>query len=207
VVYRPSGKLRRFAVGFTTFVRQDSRMNISSRDLYRHLRTSTADAFGRLGFRPARAARLSYSMPYDAEFLTIWFQADRYGWDVLWGSEFTLEFQLGPATDPGSAAITARSRYAHLLSPSALEEVRDLNNRVISSLPGSVANQSIVVADDTGNEVVVVGARVEVSPYARGQDVWMRYYSANDIESWSTFLCAQVPDLVARFIASRSGGP
>jgi hypothetical protein len=178
-------------------------MTISSRDLYRHLTAGTADAFGRLGFRHDKASRLSYKKPHDTQLLTIWFQADRYGWEDSWGSQFTMEFQLGIDADPGSASIASRSRYAHLLSPRALEEVRQLNNRVILMLPGTIANQSIAVADDKGDEVVIVGARVEASPYAQGQDVWMRYYSASDIEMWSVFLCAQLPELVAKFIATR----
>lgn len=163
-------------------------MTITSRELYGELRRALAPALQARGFKPLASGTLAYTRPTGPGALTLWFQADRYGWDALWGSRFTLELQLADQAAAGTASIAQRARYFHLLPPEQREQVRLRNNAVIAQLPGTAAHAQVVVPDEDGEDVVVFGVAVQHQPHPAGADVWMHYGALADITAWAQFL-------------------
>jgi hypothetical protein len=83
--------------------------------------------------------------------------------------------------------------------------LRERNNAVIAALPGTAQNATVSVMNDSGQPVVVVGVKVADDPYSPGRDIWMHYYSSEDIDMWASFLAERLAALVKRFLASARG--
>jgi hypothetical protein len=168
-------------------------MALNSKALYGLLREGLGPAFEGAGFSPLKERGLvAFSRPQGVDSLVCWFQADRHGWEDLWGSSFTLEFQLGPEATPGAGNMLKRRRYSRLLAPGAREELRAINNTVIASLPGTEQGATVSISDDSGEDIVVIGVVTTRVPYHADDDIWMRYRSADHVDLWVQFLAQHV---------------
>ena len=135
--------------------------------------------------------------------LTLWFQCDKYGWDALWGSRFTMEMQLGEPLDPGAGSFSNRARYWHLLTSEERGVFHAKGNEIIARLPGSLQDAAVSVKDDSGEEIVVLGYKPTSSPPPSGADFWMNYFTESDVEAWAHLLQGVLVPLMARFEAAR----
>jgi len=69
-------------------------MKVGSKDFYREMRLVLAPRMKGEGFSSLEGGRLGWKRPCGSGWLSLWFQCDTWGWDALWGSTFTVEFQV-----------------------------------------------------------------------------------------------------------------
>ena len=164
-------------------------MKITSKTLYQELRVKLAPLLKANGFKVAKGGRLGWAIQRGEKYLSIWFQADKWGWDDIWGSKFTLEFQLSPTSDGSWGHPESRStRIGHLLEGfPELDEIRRINNQVIENLPGTKNNQVVMGKLHDGSEYIAVGYKTNPLPAIYASDIWMNYYSIDDVRQWATF--------------------
>ncbi len=80
--------------------------------------------------------------------------------------------------------------------------MRELNNSVVSSLPGALKNAFVTIPDDEGNQVLIIGEKPALAPYFPGWDIWLHYYSTDDVARWSAFLGPSIEQITARLISA-----
>ena len=68
-----------------------------------------------------------------------------------------------------------------------LDELRKKNNTIIERLPGTPGNQAETGAKGDRMEFVAAGFVVDDKPAVYGRDVWMNYYSTDDVREWARY--------------------
>jgi hypothetical protein len=151
------------------------------------------------GFKRTEGTSLGWNKPFGDDHLSLWFQADKYGWMDALGSSFTLEFQLGSSPLTGTASMRSRERFHRLLSPQERETLRALNNVVLSSLPPPETNPVFAMLSQQTQENLLLGYRIADTPYIRAQDVWLHYHTREQISAWAEFLQSNMDGMIERF--------
>ena len=178
---------------------------ILARDLYKILRLGLGDEMKALGFRRTKATSLGWNMAAGGDFVSLWFQVEKYGWFDDFGSSFTLEFQRGPDPSAGTSALSDRERFHRLLTPQQSEVVRALNNEVITSLPAPGPSSIFSMLAPEVQAAFLIPYKVAVTPYEPGRDVWMHYFTGRQAEGWAVFLQSAMSGMIDRFTANRRG--
>jgi len=173
-------------------------MQILAKQVHALLNRELADALRVAHFSRIRGSSFAWTREESGEHLTLWAQCDKYGWDVLWGSTFTLELQLAPTAGIATGGIAHRYRFAHMLDASQLEDLRLRNNKVIQELPGSVSGSAVDYLEPDGTRTTIVGFRPISEPYVDGVDVWMHYYTVEHVLGWVQMIRLLLPRLVFR---------
>jgi len=163
-------------------------VKVSAAAVHKALRESLGVQLAHEGFKRVPGTSFAMSKADGPSNLTLWAQCDKYGWDSSWGSSFTIELQWSAETQPGAASMLERARFAHLLEPGELEQLRTANNSIIASLPGHAAGKLVTVTDTEGVETVVVGYTPCSTSYSKGWDVSLHYSSLAHVESWASYL-------------------
>jgi hypothetical protein len=181
-----------------------SPLKVLAKDVHATLRAALSGPLAVMGFVPLKGSSFAVTRISHCSHLTISAQCDRDGWDALWGSRFTLEFQQSRQRDPYTASLLDRDRLAHLLNHNELEQLRVTNNSVIESLPGHLAVAALSFTDSDGFEATVVGYRPTLVSYTLGTDAWMHYFSAAHVETWCTWLSQSLPSCIEHFVQRRA---
>ena len=141
------------------------------------------------GFRRLRSG-LGWIRDRPAGPLIVWFQANKWGWEERWGSKFTVEFMAAPPGAPPMGGIGRRERIGYLLEGfPELDELRRRNNAVIERLPGTLAAE----APEQN------GFTADPEPAVYGRDIWLNYYSLEDVRWWAAYFAEKLPQFLSLF--------
>jgi hypothetical protein len=118
---------------------------------------------------------------------TIEFQFDKYGWDRLLGSKFTLNFE----EKSFSPEIQSRGdRLGYLLEGHVLlGQIKNLNQKIIHDFPQSPV---LTMLQNTASQV---GVKTESSNLT-GEDIWLGYYKQEHVQWWCSFFTASLPTII-----------
>lgn len=170
-------------------------MKVTPKLLYRELRSALEPVMTGLGFKNEKDSRLGWSRPSGAGPVTVWFQADKWGWDDSWGSKFTVEFAL---------AGRLPERIGYLLEGfEELDQLRIGNNEVIDALPGTTQGLLRVIALDDGSDFVATGCRRDEATAVYGRDIWLHYHSVEHVQKWGAYFAEHLPDFISLFESGR----
>lgn len=109
------------------------------------------------------------------------------------GSKFVVEFQLGPDPVIGKNEI-CRRRIGRMLSAADREEIRTIQNKVISSLRRPPKNYDILSVGEELRAWYLKEFESIDQPYGERDDIWFRYASKEDVDRWAKFLVTRLPD-------------
>jgi hypothetical protein len=169
-------------------------MKVSSKDLYKALRTPLAPEMKAAGFSTIKEGRLGWRRGSTSLF----FQCDKWGWTEDWGSSFTLEFHLDSVDEP-TPKKARFERLGYLLEGfPELDDLRLRKNEIISRLPGTIGNR-IVTRDYEGAEIVVIGEKVNPEPLIYGKDIWLNYHTPSDAHDWGEYFLSNLLRFVSIF--------
>ena len=166
-------------------------------DVYGELKTVFAPQAKSDGFKRAPGGMLGWYRPRGQMHTVFWFQCSQSGWDPDSGSQFTLEFQESKEAQPGYGS--RRVRFGKLLSDTEWARLPELQNHVIRQLRRSSRGHWTESLDPQTRAHFRDAFEPVKKPYSRGDDVWMRYYSADDVRRWAAFLSPILPEMVSRF--------
>jgi hypothetical protein len=134
---------------------------------------------------------LGWQKPIGKEFIAFWFQCSQDGWDDFAGSKFIVEFQISKLPELYSGRL--RRRLPRFLKEEELEQVRTMQNRVISKL--SKPDRSHYIFEASEEVVAWYLQRFEriERPYRNSEDIWLRYKDESDAKMWATFVLEVLP--------------
>ncbi|MCE2978370.1 MAG: hypothetical protein ACK5X5_06305 [bacterium] len=179
-------------------------MTFTSRAFYGELRSELAALMKANGFKTAKEGRLGWIRTTPIGHTKVWFQCDKWGWDRLWGSRFTVEFEFEPAPEGGSTLKARCERIGYLLEGfEDLDELRIKNNAVIARLPGHVEDALVSVALADGSQFTAAGYVIDTERAVYGRDVWLNYYSKEDANDWGLFFHVKLPHYIDLFENAR----
>lgn len=176
-------------------------MKVTSKDMYRILREALAPGLKSAGFKRTPGGMLGWYKPIDGRNLSFWFQYDKYGWFQDFGSKVTLELQIADDPRPGHGGLLSRKRFATFLTDSELELVRALNNEVILSLPAPSPSNPVFLLDEEGQRWFMSDYQLHIAPYVTGQDVWLHYFTPQQVETWAAFFKDRILHIADAFLA------
>lgn len=163
-----------------------------SLQVYSMLRKHLAPAFKAAGFKRAKSM-LSWARPQRDRHLVAWCQVSQDGWDDYAGSKFVVEFQL--SDDPVVGAThSQRRRLAKMLDHEGREEMRSLQNEVISSLRRPSANHPCLGASEQVRDYYLRKFQKIDLPYSERDDIWCRYARGEHIVAWAKFIVGKLPE-------------
>jgi hypothetical protein len=174
-------------------------MKLTSKAVYKLLRAAIAPRLP-AGFVAAPGNVAAWQQESAAGVLAFWCQCDKWGWDARWGSRFTLEFLFAADADAAQRLSGRRERIGELLEGfPELDELRQRNNAVIARLPGTLGDACVVTVTDEGEEIVLEGYRADPQPAVYAQDIWLHYYTADDVAAWGEYLAPRLPRFLECF--------
>ena len=69
---------------------------VKSTELYKCFRTMLGPIMKENRFSKMQGTQLGWARPSKDDILMIWFQCDKWGWNNVWGSRFTINFHIAP---------------------------------------------------------------------------------------------------------------
>jgi len=167
---------------------------VTSREVHRQLRQSLGGWFRAQGFRTTRHAPLGWFKPP----LLVWFQCHPHGWDRYSGSSFFVNFQ---ASGSDRSWDGPTRRLQEFLTDEELERLRKAQNTVIPKLmlPPREHVHALRAAMATFPDAEAMldaylsGFTPVEDPYRRNQDVSLRYWDADDVAMWASFMLPLLP--------------
>lgn len=147
------------------------------------------------GFKRTRSM-LGWFKPYENRFLVFWFQCSQDGWDQFAGSKFIVEFQLDSISEPGGAGD--RHRLPFFLDQNQLEQVRQLQNEVISHLKKPSPDYFILNMDQRTRDWYLAKFNLVSDAPTNQSDLWLRYHGVEDIRRWTLFVQQALPGILGR---------
>jgi hypothetical protein len=168
---------------------------VPARVVHRKAQAALGPGFAAGGFerRAASAAAIWYR-PAGPEFVVGWVQPtripDAHGW---YGSKFVIEFRRG--AEPKMGVLGPGFRFCELLGDAGREQVRGVQNAVISRLPPAPARVLRMLDDRTRDWYLAQGKPV-TAPYRPDQDIWFRHRDEHDLDAWFRLLPALLPGVL-----------
>jgi len=167
-----------------------------STEAYRVLRTHLAPTFKDAGFKRANG-QLSWARPRAQAqgYLVVWFQVSRAAWDDFGGSQFTVNFELSGEPVVGANSSRCWQRFPIMLDYGGREEVRILQNGVISSLhPPPADYPPLLEYNERVRSFYFERFQPINEPYPELYDIWLRYCCEDHLATWSQFIAGKLPD-------------
>jgi hypothetical protein len=168
---------------------------MKSPEVYALLKVVLAPWFKENGFKRAKGL-LSWARPAGDSHTVVWCQISQNGWESHAGSKFVVEFQRSAAPVVG-AHPGGRMRLASLLTSDEREQVRAIQNLVISSLtPPPPSHPYLHISASVSKWYLEQFERV-AEPYPDRYDVWLRYAAPEHVNQWASFILEKLPKCVA----------
>ncbi len=171
-------------------------------ELYRTLAAQLGPSLRQHGFRKVSGSRLAFQRAVGRTHQTVWFHADKYGWDRQTGSRFFANFTVSDAPTFDTLARHTEGLF-FFLTDAELARAREFRNSVVARIPRPPAayfetlDAEFARLYPGGAEQMMAAIRAEFEPdpipYRRQQDIGMRYWLATDVDWWATFIAAAVP--------------
>jgi hypothetical protein len=168
---------------------------MKSAETYSLLKSQLAPWFKSEGFKRTREL-LGWSRLRGGLHTVVWCQVSQDGWDSLAGSKFTVELQR--SLEPTIGVHEARrKRLVGFLSPEEREQLRTIQNAVISGLHRPAPNHPILQSSPSVSGWYRRKFETIDAPYPEGEDVWFRYGSSQDVTRWAHFIMDKLPGIIA----------
>jgi hypothetical protein len=160
--------------------------------VYSALRGHLTPTFKAAGFQTAKSM-LSWVRPQRNRHVLVWCQVSRDGWDSYAGSKFVVEFQLSEEPVVGAAHVRRR-RLGGMLDDKGREEMRLIQNEVISSLRRPPASHPLLHAVTQLRHHYLSKFQKIDQPYTEHDDIWCRYSRGEHIDAWAKFVADKLPE-------------
>lgn len=178
---------------------------MKNREAFEQVRKRLDPSLGSQGFGAARDPHhrgiWGWTRPDGPEHLNIWWQSDSHPFDPFTGSQFVMEFELSPEPVPGMSDFDrCRRRLNQLLTEDDRRVMLDLQNTVIGKLRMPTDLEYEKVIGFTPVHLLFDKEFVKVTrAYKEREDVWLRYYDAEDVAMWAGFIDERMQQLLDQF--------
>lgn len=165
-----------------------------AKEVYRVLKQVLSPWFKANGFKLGKESALTYVKRIDQEVFVVRFQCHHHGWEKHKGSKFTVWIGRGNDQD---GCCNPESRLTRLMSFEALELVRARQNRVLRSVPPPppeyinemrIGFEKVFADPKPYFDIFLSDWKVIDHPYSSSDDIWFRYFCADDVRTWAILL-------------------
>jgi len=167
---------------------------MKSSEVYAILKQELDPLLKASGFKRAKSL-LSWSRPHDGQHIVVWCQVSQDGWDDFAGSKFVVEFQRSGEPIVG-AHPARRQRLASLLADGEREEIRRIQNAVISNLRRPAPTHPNLHISPEVTKSYLAKFELVREPYPERHDIWLRYAMAEHVHNWGRFVAEKLPGCV-----------
>ncbi|MGY5776474.1 hypothetical protein [Rhizobium sp. LEGMi135b] len=170
------------------------RDHLKNRDFHRQMHSLLAPRFLELGWKSQGGNKCSFIRGRKI----FWLQVSQYS-NSLKGARFTINMTEG--SGPGGD-----TRVLYWLNETDRAVGRGLEEHIIARLPRPDPDPEVDVLGDNGGTIrVKLGDLVQPNSkqWDASGDVWLPYFTKDDLEDWAAFLSPRLD----RLIASSSPGP
>ena len=172
-----------------------------SRDLHRTLRNRWDPTFKPLGYKRCKGSLASYYRPRLDEkgFLRFWAQASQWG-DSWSGNSFTLNVDIS-IRDP-NLPFAGSDRFLGNLSKASLNAAEKISERIILRKPKPPKEHWIYEEIENGDnkefwrKAFDREFNYEPGKFKSKTDIWLPYFSTEDVVEWADFLAPLLPNLL-----------
>lgn len=168
-------------------------------EVYKIARNVLAPWCKQHGFKRTKSRVLGWYRPVEDGFLVFWLQCSTQGWDDYAGSKFVVGFNLVDRPEANSYYGTRWKRLPHLLTQAQLDEVKQLQNRVIAKLTPPSRDYYIFDLDQKIVDWYLRKFEPITEDYTPSSDIWLRYHDRDDVIMWAEYLVAVLPEVLQRF--------
>jgi hypothetical protein len=149
---------------------------------------------------PHHRAAWGWTRPEGSRHLNVWWQADKYPFDLFSGSKFVVEFERSCETKPGYSDFhDDRRRLNRLLSDEDRVVMLGLQNSVIARLKMPTDEEYAAVYGFPPFHPLIDDKFTSVrKPYGPTEDVWLRFHTANDLGIWADFIDERIDRIFVR---------
>lgn len=175
---------------------------MKSTEVYKIARPVIAPWCKQNGFKRTAGGMLGWVKPVGKDdSLVFWLQCSQSGWDAYAGSSFCVEFQRSASSEIGGGSRfkgDLRELLPYFLTVDELEEVRQMQNRVISKLERPPANHFAYQLPENTLKWYLGKFNAVETAYTNGHDVWFRYHDVEDVILWAEFVAKRLPRIISR---------
>ena len=136
---------------------------------------------------------LSWVRPCGELYVSVWCQADQTGWDTYAGPKFVVEFQLGCEPVIGKSEIR-RARIGKMLSAAELRRHSNDSEQSDYLVTRPPKSHALLNAGEELSAWYLKQFKSSDQPYSERDDIWFRYGSKEDVDTWARFLITKLPD-------------
>jgi hypothetical protein len=135
------------------------------------------------GFKKTKSGMLGFYKQLKENYLIIWFQCSREGFDQYAGSKFIVEIQISETNLIASSSIV-RDRIPFFLKENEFTEIAKIENEIKSKLKIPPKTYYIFSLDDEIQNWYKKKFDKIDSTYNNSSDIWFVYFDPIDIEKW-----------------------
>lgn len=158
--------------------------------------------FSSQGFELSRRHSFAFERQSDDNLVVVLFQSNRWRWDPYEGGEFRFLVARYPQ---GNDIPEYEEAFQYFLDEDELQTARKIQNSIIAGLQrppesyfATIESQfqgpnASLVADQLRQQFLPVS-----TPYRWHCDVFLRYYTEDDVRLWCAFLAPVLPRIVQR---------
>lgn len=169
--------------------------DLKSTEVYSLLRAEVGPWFKEAGFKRVKQM-LGWSRPHGDKHVVVWFQVSQDGWDAYAGSKFVVELQHSAEPRIGGHP-NGRRRMGELLTPQEREEVRAIQNRVISALRRPPSNHPLLRGAPDLAKYYRAKFKTVDERYSENEDIWFRYAAPEHVTQWARYIREKLPRCIA----------
>lgn len=174
----------------------------SSRTVHSALKRALSPWFLANGWKRRAGNSCAFLRPAPSGYWCLWFQISAFG-GHLRGSTFTLN--LFPVADKDSPLTGggAGSRVLKTLSEADRQLGFSIEEQLIAKIPDPPPSDPIYewaqlpgYEGESWRETLANLRTVTFDTWKPGMDIWLRYYSVEDLDAWVEFLLPRLPHLL-----------
>ena len=168
---------------------------VPARIVHRKAQAALEPGFAAQGFECRRSSAAAvWQRAAGQEFVVAWVQPTRSPDGLGWyGSRFIIEFRRG--AQPRAGVLGPGFRFCQLLEDPGREQVRAVQNAVISRMPPAPA-RAVRGLDERAQGWYLAQGKQVTAAYGPDDDIWFRYRDERDLDAWFRLLPVLLPGVL-----------
>ena len=150
------------------------------------------------GFKKAKSGMLGFYKQLKKQYLVIWFQCSRDGFDKFAGSKFIVEIQISATNEIGTES-TVRKRIPFFLTKYDFENISKIENEIRFKLEKPPITYFIFSLTQDIQNWYKRKFKKTTTKYNNKSDIWFVYSDKADIQKWMKIIEPAINKIIYNF--------
>lgn len=153
-----------------------------STEVYKEINSLVFPPLKSNGLKKTKSGMLGFYKKLKSQYLIIWFQCSRDGFDQYAGSKFIVEIQIGNSREIGDSLD--RLRIPYFLTQDELDNIKRTENEIKSKLRKPPKSHHIFARSEDVQKWYIKKFENDNVVYNNSSDIWFIYFDNSDIKKW-----------------------